>query len=84
MFKDVLITSTIDENDFESLLESIPFPLTKAEIVQIAKRNRVSSDTLRLLRDLPSRFYRSKNELIGQCIVRSIGYQYRSTFGRYA
>ena len=66
MTGDVFIPSAINDKDLELLLESFSFPLTKAEIIHKAEAKRVPPYLLGLLRNLPSRFYHSKNELIGQ------------------
>ncbi|WP_424948515.1 DUF2795 domain-containing protein [Dehalococcoides mccartyi] len=55
-------------------MKSISFPLTKAEIIHNAESKGVSPSLLGLFRKLPSRFYRSKYELISQCLVRSVRY----------
>ena len=74
MTGDVFIHSVVNDKDLEHLLGSISFPLTKAEIIQKAEAKRVPPYLLGLLRNLPSRFYHSKNELIGQCVIRSMRY----------
>jgi Protein of unknown function (DUF2795) len=74
MTGDVFIPSAVNDKDFALLLESVSFPLTKAEIIRKAEANRVPPTLLGLLHKLPSRFYHSKDEFIGQCIVRSIRY----------
>ena len=74
MTGDIFFSSAINDEDLELLLESVSFPLTKAEIIQKAEAKRVPPYLLGLLRNLPSRFYHSKNELIGQCAIRSMRY----------
>ena len=64
----------INDRELELLVEKASFPLTKAEIIQEAEEKRVPSYLLRLLHNLPSRFYHSRDELIGQCIIRSMHY----------
>ncbi len=72
MKSDILISPTISYNDFEPLLINILFPLTKADIIHRAEAEGFPLPILWLLRNLPSRFYRSKNELISQCFSRNI------------
>ena len=72
MKSDILISPTISYKYFESLLVIISFPLTKAELIRRAEAEGFPLPILWLLRNLPSRFYRSKNELISQCFGRSI------------
>ncbi len=74
MTGEIFIPSAINDRDLELLLEKASFPLTKAELVHKAEAKRVPLDLLLLLRRLPSRFYRSKDELISQCVVRSVHY----------
>lgn len=74
MLSDIFISSQINGGDLELLLENISFPLTKAEIIHKAEARGVSLPLLSLLRNLPSRFYRSKNELISQYISRGTRY----------
>jgi len=73
MISDIFISSTISDKVLEPLLENTSFPLTKAEIIHKAEAQGVPSPLLALLRNLPSRFYRSKNELSSQCVCRSAG-----------
>ena len=68
----IFISSEMNEKDLESILGNTSFPLTKAEIVHKAKTAGVPQALLALLGSLPSRFYRSKEELISQCICRSM------------
>jgi hypothetical protein len=72
MKSDILISPAISYKDLESLLINISFPLTKAEIIHRAEAEGFPLPILWLLRNLPSRFYRSKNEFISQCFSRSI------------
>ncbi len=72
MKSDILISPTISYKDFEPLLINISFPLTKAEIIHRAEAEGFPLPILWLFRNLPSRFYRSKNELISQCFSRRI------------
>lgn len=72
MKSDILISPTISYKDFEPLLINLSFPLTKAEIIHRAEAEGFPLPTLWLLRNLPSRFYRLKNELISQCFSWSI------------
>jgi hypothetical protein len=74
MTGDVCIPSVVNDKNLEHLLESVSFPLTKDEIIQKAEAKRVPPYLIGLFRNLPSRFYQSKNELIGQCVIRSMGY----------
>jgi len=74
MIGDIFISSAIDEKHLETLLENAPFPLTKAEIIHKAETKGIPLSLLGLLRSLPSRFYRSKGELVSQCICRSMRY----------
>jgi len=76
MTGEIFIPSAINVNNkgLELLLESVSFPLTKAELIHEAEVKRVPPYLLGLLRNLPSRFYHSKDELIGQCIIRSMHY----------
>jgi hypothetical protein len=64
MTSDVFISSVVNDKDLEHLLESVSYPLTKAEIIHKAEAKRVPSTLLGLLHKLPSRFYHSKDELI--------------------
>ena len=68
----IFVSSEINEKVFESLFGNTSFPLTKAEVVHKAKTVGVPPSLLALLGSLPSRFYRSKEELISQCICRSM------------
>ena len=72
MMGNIFISSKINEKDFESLFGNTSFPLTKAEVVHKAKAVGVPPALLVILNSLPSRFYRSKEELINQCICRSM------------
>ena len=74
MIGNIFISSPINDNKLEPLLENISFPLTKAEIIHKAEAKQVPPYLLGLLRNLPSRFYHSKDELISQCVVRSVRY----------
>jgi len=74
MIGDISISSVINEKHLKALLENASFPLTKAEATHKAEANGVPSSMLSLLRKLPSRFYRSKGELISQCISTNIRY----------
>ena len=74
MIGDIFISSEINEKYLETLLENTPFPLTKAEIIHKAEAKGVPLPLLGLFRNLPSRFYRSKGELISQCISRNMLY----------
>ncbi len=74
MTEEIFISSAITDKRLELLLEGISFPLTKAEIIHHAELKGVSPSLLGLFRRLPSRFYRSKDELISQCVVRSVHY----------
>ena len=80
MTGNIFMSSEISENDFESLTKNYSFPLTKAEVIYRAKSAGGTPALLILLRSLPSRFYRSKEELICQCICRSMrNYKMSST-----
>jgi hypothetical protein len=68
----IFISSKINEKDFESLFGNTPFPLTKAEVIHRAKTVGVPPALLVFLNSLPSRFCRSKEELINLCICRSM------------
>ncbi|AMU86009.1 DUF2795 domain-containing protein [Dehalococcoides mccartyi] len=74
MTGEVFIPSAVNDKDLDQLLERVSFPLTKAEIIHNAELKGVSPSLLGLFRKLPSRFYRSKDELISQCVVRSVHY----------
>jgi hypothetical protein len=53
------------EEDLEHILDSISFPVTKAELIQKAEKAGLSACGIKLLRSFPARFYRSKRELLG-------------------
>ena len=72
MMGNIFVSSEINEKVFESLFGNTSFPLTKAEVVHKAKAVGVPPALLVILNSLPSRFYRSKEELINQCICRSM------------
>jgi hypothetical protein len=72
MLKDTFIISAERLGDLELILENILFPVTKAEIIRKAEVKTVPLDMLVLLRNLPSRFYRSKSELVAQCVCKSL------------
>jgi hypothetical protein len=74
MTEKIFIPSALTDKGLELLLEGISFPLTKAEIIHNAELKGVSPSLLVLFRRLLSRFYRSKEELISQCVVRSVRY----------
>jgi hypothetical protein len=74
MTGEIFSPSAINDKDLELLLESVSFPLTKAEIIHRAEVKGAPPYLLGSLRKLPSRFYHSKNELISQCVVRSVHY----------
>ncbi len=74
MTGETFIPSAVNDRDLDQLLERVSFPLTKAEIIHNAELKGFSPSLLGLLRKLPSRFYRSKDELISQCVVRSVQY----------
>ena len=72
MMGNIFVSSEINEKVFESLFGNTSFPLTKAEVVHKAKTLGVPPALLVLLNSLPSRFYHSREELINQCICRSM------------
>jgi hypothetical protein len=72
MGSDIFVYSEICDKDIEPLLDDISFPLTKAELIHKAEVQGVPPSTLALLRRLPSRFYQSKDEFIGYCLIRSM------------
>jgi hypothetical protein len=67
-----MFISSINFSDFELLFENVSFPLTKAEVICKAKKEGFPAGLLNLLNNLPSRFYRSKNELFNQCLWKSM------------
>jgi len=83
MTGDIFISSVINEKHLRVLLENDSFPLTKAEIIHKAEAKGVPLTTLSLLRKLPSRFYRSKGELISQCISTNMRYHKISSVINY-
>lgn len=72
MIDDIYLFSAAKDRDLELILEDTHYPVTKAEIIHIAKAKSVSEFLLYLLHGLPSRFYWSRNELLGQCVCRSL------------
>jgi hypothetical protein len=74
MISDIFISPAINNKDIESLLESVSFPSTKAEIIHKAEAKGVPPHLLGLLRNFPSRFYRSKDEVISHYVSRSMRY----------
>jgi len=74
MIGDIFIFSAVNDNELDLLLENTVFPLTKADILHEAEVKRVAPHLSGLIRNLPSRFYRSRGELISQCISRSVRY----------
>ena len=74
MIGDIFIFSAVNDNELDLLLENTVFPLTKADILHEAEVKRVAPHLSGLIRNLPSRFYRSRGELISQCISRSMRY----------
>jgi hypothetical protein len=72
MGSNIFAASERCDKDIEPLLDDISFPLTKAEIIHKAEVQGVPPSTLALLRRLPSRFYQSKGEFIGYCLVSSM------------
>ncbi len=56
----------------ESLLADVQFPMTKAEIIQYVRVSKASETFLELLGRLPSRCYRSRNELVNEHFLKSL------------
>ncbi len=56
----------------EALLTSAPFPMTKAEIIHYVRVSKASETLLDLLGRLPSRCYRSRNELVNEYFLKSL------------
>ena len=70
MMGNVFASSKISETDLDLLFENASFPLTKAELIYKAEMAGVSLTVLELIHSLPSRFYRSRAEVINHCINR--------------
>jgi hypothetical protein len=61
----------INDRDLELLLKNVSYPLTKADLIYKAKSMGVPPYLMSMLKHLPARFYRSKNEIINQCFNSS-------------